>query len=310
MRHIPSLMLAALLIFSVDSASALSSDTKLASPEVQPAPATIPTGGGAPPTEEYFSQPSSPNRTAEAPEQTPEAASLVDSLLGLLPLLLTAIAALSALVLSFYLLVRSRGLVMHSDLQAALSQLQIKWGDLEREVAALRAEVDALKRGEGATRSPPYSTPRVVRQTLAQDDEIFLSASPAPGRDAGNVLRSIGAEYAAALGSPKSLREFGDRNDAINVSAGRLSGEGGAAFVWGIPMGGDMFALVPGYDLAIDFAVTYFSERSMPDDVRSAFELRKDGARALSLLQPGLGRAGPDGTVEVLRKGSLAGLSD
>jgi hypothetical protein len=183
---------------------------------------------------------------------------------------------------------------------------------LHDEVAALRREVEDIKR---AGRSLHEASP--TADVLAPIPSSRLNSNFAPRQHeqpARQSLQSMLSEleraYSATGGNPKALSSFRDNYGAVNFENGRLMGDAGASFVWAVPLGPRYYALLPGYDLAMDFAVNYSSERSIPDTVKQAFEFEIDQARALRLLRAGIAQVGSDGSASINQRGLLAGLSD
>lgn len=177
--------------------------------------------------------------------------------------------------------------------------------------AELRAEVRELRRQvEGrVSMSAPQSASLAEPPPEArrQPPPAPLPPPPPPGFQA--LLRRIESAYAETRGAPRQLRQFREEHRPLSVSAGRLS-DGAAALVWAVPVDGDRFALVPGNDLVTGFAVNFLSERSMPEDVRNAFQFEIDQTRELRLIRAGVARVAPDGSLEVLERGLIGGLTD
>ena len=180
----------------------------------------------------------------------------------------------------------------------------------------LRREVEEIRR---AGRSPHAASPSA--DALAQTPSSRLNSNFAPllasrqheqptGQSVQAMLTELELAYIAAGGNPKALSSFRDQYGAVNFENDRLTGDAGASFVWAVPLGPRYYALLPGYDLAMDFAINYSSERSIPDTVKQAFEFEIDQARALRLLRAGIAQVGPDGSTSINQRGLIAGLSD
>lgn len=196
-----------------------------------------------------------------------------------------------------------------------------------RQHADLIQRIEALE----ADRAAPRPEPRIVQPAARAypDDDDFIEAAgstrpvyrdpPAaaaaplvPGKR--EILQAIEAEYRTLLTDPTApgFRNFFQTRKAfgLETSGDRLvRTRAPGALLYAIPVGDGLAALAPGYDFVSDFGTAYFAQRSVPDEVKLAFDFDVDGSRILKLASAARASLDDDGSYRIDERGVLGGLA-
>lgn len=196
-----------------------------------------------------------------------------------------------------------------------------------RQHADLIQRIEALEAGEAPVRAEPRIIQSTAR-TYPVDDEFMEPAGstrpvyrdpPAAAavplvQGSREQLELIERAYRDLLTDPTApaFRNFFQSRKAIGLesSGDRLvRTRSPGALLYAIPVGDSLAVLAPGYDLVSDFGTAYFAQRSMPDEVKLAFDFDVDGSRILKLASVARASLDDDGSYRIDERGVLGGLA-